>query len=808
MCIRDSLYIADDDNQRVLKETPTTGGYTESVIASFPKYSGFFVSSIAVDGSGNVYFVGGGILYEETPVEGSYTQSIIPTTGINITGIAADASGNVYIADNSNKQVVKLSAGSFAQTVIPIASPSAPTGGIAVDDNGNLYLTLYPLNGSFGIVKETLSPAVGSYFQKTIATGPLFVPGGIAVDAGGNVYIANTGTFTVLKEDFADPPTLGFANTPMGSTSTDSPRTVLVENLGNGSLIFSDLSYPPDFPQAAGDPGSCSNFHVLIPTQECDLPIDFTPLSKGTLRESVSITDNNLNVAGTVQSVTVIGTGGPVAVPINWPTPGALNYGERLGAAQLDASSTVAGTFTYSPALGTVPGAGTQTLSATFTPANTVVYAVTTVTVPLVVYPAMLTVSAQDLAMNYGAALPTFTYSVAGFRNGDTQATAITGAPAFSTSATSTSALGSYPITVAQGTLAAANYTFVFDNGTLTINKAILTVAATNLSMTYGSAVPPPAYSIIGFVNGDTQSSATSGAPTLSTTVTSNPTVGDYLITVGIGSLAATNYSFSLENGSLRVTKATPAINWPTPAPITFGTALSPTQLDATSSLSGSFVYAPPSGTPRPGLLILSTTFTPSDLSDYNVAEASVTLTVNKAAQTITFAPPVSPVLYGILPINLVATSTSGLAVSFTVQSGPGTVAGSQLTITGAGTVEVAANQAGSGAYTAAPTITHSIVVNKSTPSVNLLSSATGVAAGKIVTFRASLGATGAAEPTGTITFLDGTTVIETVAVNSAGVATYATKALPGGSNSITASYSGDSNYAAVASSAVNVSVD
>ena len=103
-----NLYIADDDNQRVLKETPTTGGYTESVIASFPKYSGFFVSSIAVDGSGNVYFVGGGILYEETPVEGSYTQSIIPTTGINITGIAADASGNVYIADNSNKQVVKV----------------------------------------------------------------------------------------------------------------------------------------------------------------------------------------------------------------------------------------------------------------------------------------------------------------------------------------------------------------------------------------------------------------------------------------------------------------------------------------------------------------------------------------------------------------------------------------------------------------------------------------------------------------------------------------------------------------------------
>jgi hypothetical protein len=82
------------------------------------------------------------------------------------------------------------------------------------------------------------------------------------------------------------------------------------------------------------------------------------------------------------------------------------------------------------------------------------------------------------------------------------------------------------------------------------------------------------------------------------------------------------------------------------------------------------------------------------------------------------------------------------------------------------------------------------------------------VAAGKNVEFTATMLGGGNVKPTGTVTFLDGTTVLGTVAVNAAGVATYITKALPNGSNSITARYSGDSNYVAVTSSAVSVTVD
>jgi hypothetical protein len=45
----------------------------------------------------------------------------------------------------------------------------------------------------------------------------------------------------------------------------------------------------------------------------------------------------------------------------------------------------------------------------------------------------------------------------------------VSGAASLTTKATSTSPAGTYPIVAAQGTLAAANYTFTFVNGTLTV---------------------------------------------------------------------------------------------------------------------------------------------------------------------------------------------------------------------------------------------------------------------------------------------------------------------------------------------------
>ena len=72
-----------------------------------------------------------------------------------------------------------------------------------------------------------------------------------------------------------------------------------------------------------------------------------------------------------------------------------------------------------------------------------------------------------------------------------------------------------------------------------------------------------------------------------------------------------------------------PAITWATPAPIVYGTALSATQLDASSPVAGSFTYSPAAGTVLTvGQQTLTATFTPTDTTDYTTATATVTLNV------------------------------------------------------------------------------------------------------------------------------------------------------------------------------------
>ena len=82
---------------------------------------------------------------------------------------------------------------------------------------------------------------------------------------------------------------------------------------------------------------------------------------------------------------------------------------------------------------------------------------------------APLTVTASNVSRPYGAANPTFTASYSGFVNGDTSATAVSGVTSLTTSATSTSLPGGYPIVAAAATLTSANYAFNFLNGTLTV---------------------------------------------------------------------------------------------------------------------------------------------------------------------------------------------------------------------------------------------------------------------------------------------------------------------------------------------------
>ena len=107
--------------------------------------------------------------------------------------------------------------------------------------------------------------------------------------------------------------------------------------------------------------------------------VEATPA--GTSPSAASTTPQNLG--GSTQ-LTITAAGSSNTPAITWATPAAIPYGTALSSTQLNATASVAGTFTYTPAAGTVLKAGTQTLSTVFTPTDST-YSAATATVQLTV---------------------------------------------------------------------------------------------------------------------------------------------------------------------------------------------------------------------------------------------------------------------------------------------------------------------------------------------------------------------------------------------------------------------------------------
>ena len=96
----------------------------------------------------------------------------------------------------------------------------------------------------------------------------------------------------------------------------------------------------------------------------------------------------------------------------------------------------------------------------------------------------------------------------------------------------------------------------------------------------------------------------------------------------------------------------------------------------------------------------------------YAAAAATNDLLINPTVQTITFAP-LANHLVGDPPFALHASASSGLPVSFAILSGPATVSGNTVTLTGAvGTVTVEASQSGNADYTPAQAVDQSFEVS------------------------------------------------------------------------------------------------
>jgi pilus assembly protein CpaE len=124
-------------------------------------------------------------------------------------------------------------------------------------------------------------------------------------------------------------------------------------------------------------------------------------------------------------------------------------------------------------------------------------------------------------------------------------------------------------------------------------------------------------------------------------------TPGVQVLSVEFAPEDAANYAPAQASVSLTVTLATPAIVWPDPAPIAYGTALSAAQLNANAPVPGTFVYTPSAGEMLPaGEHTISVSFTPKDSTAYRTAGAAVSLVVNKATPIVTWPAPAA-ISYG-----------------------------------------------------------------------------------------------------------------------------------------------------------------
>jgi hypothetical protein len=329
----------------------------------------------------------------------------------------------------------------------------------------------------------------------------------------------------------------------------------------------------------------------------------------------------------------------------------------------------------------------------------------------LTINPAPLTVTASNDSMTYGGNLPALSVSYSGFVNGE-NASFLASQPTDSTTATSRSPAGVYPITATGA--ADSNYSFTYVPGWLTINPAPLTVTASNDSMTYGGTLPALSVTYSGFVNGENASVLVS-QPTDSTTATSKSPAGVYPITAT--GAADSNYSFTYVPGTLTIGRAALTVTANNDS-MTYGGTLPALSVSYSGFVNGenaSFLASQPTdsttATSKSPVGVYPIVAGGAADSNYNFTYIPGTLTITKAPQQITWN---QSLLFGCdstRQLQLTATVTSGLPITYTsADPGVATVAGDALTLVQPGTAIITAAQPGDTNHLAAADVANTAI--------------------------------------------------------------------------------------------------
>src|SRR5208337_2180758 len=347
--------------------------------------------------------------------------------------------------------------------------------------------------------------------------------------------LAATGNYTIGTYD---PGTLTVIAAPLTVTATNESMTyggtVPVLGYTYTGLVNGDIS--------ATFTGS------LVTAATSSSNVGGYPITQGTLAATGNYTINTFNPG----TLTVIAA--PLTVTA---TNESMTYGGTVpvlgytytGLVNKDTSATFTGSLVttatsssnvgdYPITQGTLAATGNYTIG-TYDPGT------------LTVIAAPLTVTATNGSMTYGGTVPVLGYTYTGLVNKDTSAT-FTGS--LVTTATSSSNVGGYPITV--GTLAATgNYTIgTYHPGTITVKPASLTITANNTTKVYGTTATL-SYIAGGLVNNNTVTRVIE----TSAGAVSTANVGSYpiLISDAVGT-GLNNYNITYVDGTLKVTTNPP----------------------------------------------------------------------------------------------------------------------------------------------------------------------------------------------------------------------------------------------------------
>ncbi len=566
-----NLYIADYGHNRIVLVTSTG-------VASAISISGLATAinqpaALALDGSGNLYIAdwGNNRIVKVTPSGAGYVVATgsYALSASGVTGVAVDPSGNVYIADRVANHIVKVAPSGAASLVSVTGLTLTNPQGVAVDGTGNLYIVD---SGHRRIVRITTAGDASVVQTPGQTLGNVLY--GTAVDASGNVFVVDWANNRITKVNVSAA-ALSFANTAIGATSTDSPKTATVTNLGNKALAFSaNPGYTANFSENTSDANPCTSTTSLDEGESCEVSVMFTPQSAGSLTANVTVTNNHLNATNATQNVAVSGTGvNPITPSIVWAQPSSIAYGTTLSgvlnATAMDGSTSVTGTFAYTatPTGGSattvmtasVLGAGNYTISVNFTPSSNS-YTTATGSVTLTVdqvapsvaldssaNPALLS-SSITLTATVSSAVSTPSGSV-NFYDGTTLLGSGTLASGVATYATTSLTTGTHSITAAYG--GDSNFTSVTSSAvSQVVSDLTIDIASGGTSTATVSAGGTATYHLtLAPSSGTTFPAAVtlsaSGGPTGSTITITPPTIAagagstDVTITVQVPATSA-----------------------------------------------------------------------------------------------------------------------------------------------------------------------------------------------------------------------------------------------------------------------------